>query len=158
MEAVKKAHAHATVTDTVTVCLRPQSTLCSDSVTESVSVTSVRAMCLYLDNHSISTISENELVYLPSGDADRPNTDKSQPTCLRPCCCLYSHYHKCLLPTATLHYISVCYTINKLTNTDHYCVSLCYLFYNKMMNIFFSILRNFYQKAKYSVMRLKKNK
>ena len=30
-------------------------------------------MCLYLDNHSISTISENELVYLPTGDTDRPD-------------------------------------------------------------------------------------
>ena len=72
MEAVKKAHDHATVTDTVCLSL-------SDSVTESesVSVTSVRAMCLYLDNHSISTISENELVYLPSGDTDRPNTDSA---------------------------------------------------------------------------------
>ena len=105
----------------------PQSPTLSVSVTDSVSVTSVRAMCLYLDNHSISTISENEFVYLPTGDTDRPNTDKAQPTCLRPCCCLYSHYHKCLSPT--LHYIGVCYTINKLTN----CVSLCYLFDNKMM-------------------------
>ena len=30
-------------------------------------------MCLYLDNHSISTISENELVYLPTGDTYRPD-------------------------------------------------------------------------------------
>ena len=130
MEAVKNAHGFPSTTTPVTdtVCLR-----LSHRVSVCDRQTSVRAMCLYLDNHSISTISENELVYLPTGDTDRPNTDKAQPTrlWLCPCCCLYSHYHKCLSPT--LHYISVCYTINKLTNTDHYCVSLCYLFYNKMM-------------------------
>ena len=134
MEAVKKSiHDHA-VTDTDTVCLRLSHlvSVCDECQSH---------VPIYLDNHSISTISENELVYLPTGDTDRPNTDKAQPICLRPCCCLYSHYHKCLSPT--LHYISVCYTINKLTNTDHYCVSLCYLFYNKMMNIFFSILVRF---------------
>ena len=74
MEAVKKAHD----TD---IHPRPrQSPTLSVSVTESVSVTSVRAMCLYLDNHSISTINENEFVYLPTGDTDRPNTDKAQAT------------------------------------------------------------------------------
>ena len=126
MEAVKKAHGYPSTTTPLALA---QSPTLSVSVTESVSVTSVRAMCLYLDNHSISTINENELVYLPTGDTDRPNTvtDKAQPTRLRPCCCLYSRYHKCLSPT--LHYISVCYTINKLTN----CVSLCYLFDTKMM-------------------------
>ena len=61
-----------------------QSPTLSVSVTESGHVTSVRAMCLYLDNHSISMINENELVYLPTGDTDRPNTDKAQPTRLRP--------------------------------------------------------------------------
>ena len=67
-------------------------------------VTSVRAMCLYLDNHSISTISENELVYLPTGDTDRPNTDKAQPTRLCP-----SPAAACIVITTSvchLHYIT----------------------------------------------------
>ena len=70
MEVVKKEHGYPSTGP------RPRHSH-SDTGTDTVSVTesvsSVRAMCLYLDNHSISTISENELVYLPTGDTDRPN-------------------------------------------------------------------------------------